>query len=161
MIFVKKRQRGVVLVVSLIFLVALTAVAAALMQNSTIDMKMSGASDDKVIAMQSAVSAMDELIFNQVAPNQTNLFARPVLGENFPLNESSLFASPPDKTTAFVVVTNNDYNLEVDCPHAKVASSTNTFTCNMLRAQITKRFGRNNENVILVNSGITQQLLKK
>ena len=31
----KTKQRGVVLIVALIFLVALTAVAAALMQNST------------------------------------------------------------------------------------------------------------------------------
>ena len=64
------KQRGVVLVVSLVFLVALTAVAAALMQNSTTDMKMSGASEEKVVALQEVVSAVDEVIFNQVGPGQ-------------------------------------------------------------------------------------------
>ncbi|MFQ3266042.1 MAG: type IV pilus assembly protein PilX, partial [Colwellia sp.] len=42
------KQRGVVLVVSLIFLIALTAVASALMLNTTTDMKMSGASEMQV-----------------------------------------------------------------------------------------------------------------
>lgn len=41
------KQKGVVLIISLVFLVALTAVAAALMQNTTTDMKMSGASEEK------------------------------------------------------------------------------------------------------------------
>ena len=51
-------QKGVVLVVSLVFLVALTAVAAALMQNSTIDMKMSGASEEKTVALQEVVLSL-------------------------------------------------------------------------------------------------------
>ena len=59
-------QQGVVLVVSLVFLIALTAVAAALMQNTTSDMIMSGASQEKVVATQEAVSAIDEIIFNYI-----------------------------------------------------------------------------------------------
>jgi hypothetical protein len=161
MIFVIKGQRGVVLIVSLVFLVALTAVAAALMQNSTTDIKMSGASEEKVVAVQAAISAVDELIFNQVAPAQTNLFARPISGENFPVKESKLFSVVPTDIKAEVDNTNNKYQLEIDCPHLKVASSTNTFTCNMLKIQINKKYGRKGHNEIVVNSGIAQQLLKK
>ena len=63
---IKSKQQGVVLVISLVFLIALTAVAAALMLNTTTDMRMSGASQEKVIATQEAVSAIDEIIYKNI-----------------------------------------------------------------------------------------------
>ena len=75
-----RNQTGVVLIVALVFLIALTAVAAALMQNSTTDMKMSGASEEKVVATQEAISASDEVIFRQVnAAVGNNKFALPIV----------------------------------------------------------------------------------
>ena len=93
------KQRGVVLIVSLVFLIALTAVAGALMQNSTLDMKMSGASEQKVIGVQDAISAVDEVINTQ----RGNGFIRPVRGSNFPIN-NPLPAISSTKATADVVV---------------------------------------------------------
>lgn len=151
----KTKQAGVVLVVSLVFLVALTAVAAALMQNTTTDMKMSGASERKVVAVQDAMSAVDEIIITQ----RTSGFIRPVRGINFPLN-NPLPATPSTSATADVVVANNNFLLEADCPHSKLASSTGVFTCNVLRVRISRDYGRNGNSNIQVSSGITQQLLK-
>ena len=89
-----KNQQGVVLIVSLVFLISLTAVVAALMQNTTADVKMSGASEQKMIATQSAVSAIDEVIYNQVAPGKTNVFARTISDSNFPnTNQAELLPS--------------------------------------------------------------------
>jgi len=157
-------QQGVVLVVSLVFLVALTAVAAALMQNTTTDMKMSGASQEKVIATQEAVSAIDEIIFNQVAPGQNNAFAaaivtfqnsdRDMMANLAFTNQSNQFGS------ATLGVVNNQFFLEADCPHSKLASSTQVFTCNVLRIQVNRNYGRNDTSTVNVNSGIAQQLLK-
>lgn len=156
------KQNGVVLVVSLVFLVALTAVAVALMQNSTTDMKMSGASEEKVVAVQDVVSAIDEVIFNQVDVGQTNLFARPVTGtDNFPITDQALLLpSSASESTADVEVANNEYNLDINCPHAKLASSNDVFSCNMLRIRTIRNYGRKGNSSISADSGIAQQLLK-
>jgi len=151
----KAKQRGVVLIVSLVFLVALTAVAAALMQNSSTDLKMSGASEQKVVAVQDAMSAVDEIIITQKGSG----FVRPVFGDNFPIG-NALPASPSTSATADVVVANNNFLLEADCPHSKFASSTGVFTCNVLRVRVSRNYGRKGNSNIQVSSGITQQLLK-
>lgn len=157
-----ENQKGVVLVVSLVFLVALTAVAAALMQNSTTDMKMSGASEEKVVALQEVVSAVDEVIFNQVGPGKDNAFSRPVTGDvNFPITDQTVLL--PDTTTkssARVEVANNELNLDIACPHLKLASSTEVFSCNILRVRANRNYGRTGQSNISADSGIAQQLLK-
>jgi hypothetical protein len=159
-----KSQQGVVLVVSLVFLVALTGVAGALMQNTTTDMKMSGASQDKVIATQAAVSAVDEIIFNQVAPGAVNAFAASIVtfkngdqnmkGAMPTLWDSEVF-DPPE-----LGVRNNPLFLEPSCPHSKVASSVQVFSCNVLRVRVNRKYGRNKTSAVNVNSGIAQQLLR-
>jgi hypothetical protein len=158
------KQQGVVLVVSLVFLVALTAVAAALMQNTTTDMKMSGASEEKVIAVQQAVSAVDEIIFNQVSPGKTNEFAAAIV--TFKDGEKDLTAEMPTlwDSNKFdppeLDVTNNEFMLEAGCPHSKVASSTQVFSCNVLKVQVNRKYGRDKTSVVNVNSGVAQQLLR-
>jgi hypothetical protein len=158
------KQQGVVLVVSLVFLVALTAVAAALMQNTTTDMKMSGASEEKVIAVQQAISAIDEIIFNQVSPGKTNEFAAAIV--TFKDGEKTLTAEMPTlwDSNKFdppeLDVINNEYLLEVGCPHSKLASSTQVFSCNILKVQVNRKYGRENTSAVNVNSGIAQQLLR-
>ena len=160
----KANQKGVVLVVSLVFLVALTAVAAALMQNSTTDMKMSGASEEKTAALQAVFSAVDEVIFNQVGPNQDNLFARPIsngVDGNFPIASAELLsATTTTASTARVDIANNTYNLDINCPHSKLASSTGVFTCNILRINAIRNYGREGRSNLSANAGIAQQLLK-
>lgn len=162
----KHRQRGVVLIVSLVFLVALTAVASALMLNSTTDMKMSGASEQKVVANQETLGAMDELIFRQVRPTagQVNDFASPII--TFKDNDKNVLADLTQSNThgdvveATIGLADNTYVLESDCPHSRAASSTQVFTCNVLRVQVRKLYGRKQASTVEINSGIAQQLLR-
>ncbi len=160
-----KNQQGVVLVVSLVFLIALTAVAAALMQNTTTDMKMSGASEEKVVADQEVVSAVDEYIYKQVTGGTgNNGFAAPVA--TFKDGAKNIITDLTSTNTgghidaASLDLANNQYQLEADCPHSKSASSAQVFTCNVLRIQISRKYGRNNTSTVEVNSGIAQHLLK-
>ncbi|TWX69930.1 hypothetical protein ESZ36_07360 [Colwellia demingiae] len=157
-----RNERGVVLVVSLVFLVALTAVAAALMQNSTTDMKMSGASEEKSVALEEVISAVDEVIFNQVSAGQVNRFSRPASGGvNFPIiNQALLLPNTATKSSARVDVANNQFNLDITCPTLKVASSTEVFSCNILRVKTNRNYGRTGQSNISADSGIAQQLLK-
>ncbi|XQW86007.1 pilus assembly PilX family protein [Thalassotalea piscium] len=159
------QQQGVVLIVALIFLVALTAVAVALMQNSSSDVRMSGASEEKVVATQQAISATDEVIADQLSGAAgTNAFAFPLV--KFPIKglESNLTATLKADTTAEIDISNNNLKLEGDCPHSSNASSAGTIKCNFLRTQVIKTYGRKNTsnvktNRIIVNSGVAQQLL--
>ncbi|MBA6253689.1 MAG: type IV pilus assembly protein PilX [Colwellia sp.] len=148
------KQSGVVLIVSLVFLIALTAVAAALMQNTTIDMKMSGASEEKVVATQEAVSAIDEVIYKEVTQiSGTNAFASEIA--KFPL---SPVVSSASNTSAEITLA-NPYKIAADCPHSRAASSVQVFKCNVLKVQVTRLYGRTNKSTIEVNSGVSQQLL--
>jgi len=161
----QNKQQGVVLVVSLVFLIALTAVAAALMQNTTTDMKMSGASEEKVFADQCIVSSVDELIFKQVTSGTgNNGFAKSVAtfkdGAKDVIGDLASTKVSCDINAASLDIANNQYELEADCPHSRSASSAQVFTCNVLRIQINKKYGRNKTSTVEVNSGIAQHLLK-
>jgi len=158
-------QRGVVLIVALVFLIALTAVAAALMANTTTDMKMSGASEERVVAIQEAMSAVDELIFRQVNAN-TNAFASPIVrfddADFFNFKNTLTVTNNNGKITAAAVsVANNELELEPDCPHSRSASSAQVFTCNVLQIQVTRKYGRTDASTVEVNTGIAQQLLRQ
>jgi Tfp pilus assembly protein PilX len=155
------KQRGVVLIVSLVFLIALTSVAAVIMQNTTTDMKMSGASEDKVIATQEAVSSIDEVIYRQVnGGSGNNSFSSAIVKFPLTLTDTLTKTNSGNTTTATVDITNNEFELEADCPHSTSASSTQIFTCNVLRVQVNRHYGRTKTNKIVVNSGVAQQLLR-
>lgn len=161
-----KHQQGVVLIVSLVFLIALTAVAVALMQNSSSDVRMSGASEEKVIATQQAISVNDEVIADQLSGAAgTNSFAFALV--KFPITglQNNLTATLKPNTVALIDIVNNDLKLESDCPHSRSASSSDVFSCNVLRTQVIKTYGRANTsgiqtNRVIVNSGVAQQLLR-
>ncbi len=149
-----KRQSGVVLIISLVFLVALTAVAAALMQNTATDMKMSGASQDKLVALQETQSEMDNIIYNQVRKvNGTNGFTSALA--LFPLTPAVTKASI---TTAKITIV-NPLQLIADCPHTLAASSVQVFKCNVLNVNVVRRYGRTRNSAIEINAGIAQQLI--
>jgi hypothetical protein len=161
-----RNQTGVVLIVALVFLIALTAVAAALMQNSTTDMKMSGASEEKVVATQEAISASDEVIFRQVnAAVGNNKFASPIVLFNDldfrNVTDNLDITNVDEDTTATIDISNNDFELESPCPRSMAGSgfSTAIITCNVLRVRIIRSYGRKNTNEVEVNTGVAQQLL--
>jgi len=158
-----KKQQGVVLVVSLVFLIALTAVAAALMQNTTTDMKMSGASEEKVIADQCAVSAVDEFFFRQItAGSGNNEFEESVATfREGAKNVSGALTSTKPKcfiASASLDLDNNPYNLALPCPRALNPSGEGQVKCNVLRIEVSRKYGRNNTSTVQVNSGIVQQV---
>ncbi len=140
------KSKGFVLVTALVFLIALTAVASMLVLNTTTDMKMSGASQEKVIAAQEAFSAVDEVILIQTTG--TNLF----VGTAFPKD-----VAVGDDETSATITSSSMNNLAVTCPASTSPSSI--FKCNVLSIQVTRNYGNNASNNISVNAGIAQQLL--
>lgn len=160
----KRKQSGVVLLVSLVFLIALTAVAAALMQNTTTDIKMSGATQDKMVASQEALGSVDEVIFKQVTQSGgDNGFARNTMEYIRDSNNDGepdgvpVTVSASDTTAVISLATPNP--VEAQCPHSRSASSVQLFSCNVLSIRVERKYGRKNNQEIGVNAGISQQLL--
>lgn len=163
----RKSQQGVVLVVSLVFLIALTAVAAALMQNTTTDMKMSGASEEKVIATQEVISAVDEYIFRQVTGGTgNNAFKAPVAtfrdGAQNIVADLTLANKDGAIDAASLDLSNNKYHLQPDCSHLPKTKATESglTSCNLLTIQISRKYGRKSTSKVEANSGIAQIVLK-
>jgi len=148
------KQQGVVLVVALVFLAALTAVAAALMQNASTDVKMSGANQEKTVATQEAVSGLDELLYNEITKaDGVNDLTREVA--NFPL--INLPVTPANTTTRVEFA--SPFNLVTDCPPSRAASSVQVIKCYALRVEVNKQYGKNNNSTVEVRSGVAQQVL--
>ena len=147
----KSKQQGIVLIVSLVFLVALTAVASVLMLNTSSDMKMSGASQEKVNAIQEAISSIDQIIYTQTE-GSTNAFSASV----FPISMNAVVTST--NTTANIDMANTN-NLVVDCPSSNMAWGVEQANCNLLRVQVTKLYGRSNTSNVQVNAGIAKLLI--
>lgn len=155
------KQKGIVLVVSLVFLVALTAVAAALMQNTTTDMKMAGASNEKVIATEEAISAIDEIINYQLSVRAINVFTQDL--NNVATYSSADLLPVATKTGASASsrVIANPFLDTLKCPRARPgeANSDGTIDCNYLQLQIQRPYGRNKTSNVLVDADIAQQLI--
>ena len=67
-----KHQSGIVLVVSLVFLIALMGIASMLMLNTVIDMKMAGANQDKVLALESAIGELESVMLSELSIAKTS-----------------------------------------------------------------------------------------
>lgn len=151
LIDIGKKQQGVVLIVSLVFLVALTAVASALMLNTTSDMKMSGSSQTKVNAVQEVISSIDQVVAAQVQGN-INSFTL----SQFPISMDSVVTSP--NTTANITTASAN-SIAVECPRMKLTWDNEGSDCNLLRIQSTKLYGRANTSTVQVNAGIAQLII--
>tara|TARA_B110000881_G_scaffold187434_1_gene176772 strand:+ start:131 stop:637 length:507 start_codon:yes stop_codon:yes gene_type:complete len=160
-IYQQEKQQGVVLIVALIFLVALSSLAATLMQNTTTDIKMSAASEAKVVAQQKALSVVERIIYYQRKVGKINIFSQPLTSEFFPnIKQEQLLAITDKNVTAQVDIAQGMSTLTVDCPHQYLASSVQLINCQVLTLKINQQYGRNHKNTIEVNAGIIQQLLK-
>ena len=149
--FKTSAQSGFVLITSIVFLVALTAVASVLMLNASSDIKMSGASEEKLIAIQATVSALDETVADQIRGN-VNLFA----GKDFPKPVNTITSV----SVKSVVIDNElDTNEPTDCPHTTLSSSNQLLKCNVVSIAVSNEYGRNKTSEVRANANIAQQLL--
>lgn len=156
------RQQGVVLIVSLVFLIALTAVAAALMQNTTTDIKMAGASQEKSIVTQETISETERVIFNQYRKEAgPSMFSQTItapvaLAVNQP-DGAPLMPGGGDAVTG-VASNVNQFSFVASCPRALLGTSSSEVDCTYTRIQVTRMYGRDFNHSIQVNSSVAQEL---
>lgn len=149
------QQNGVVLIVSLVFLIALTTIASSLMLNTTIDIKISGVNQEKLIINQEAISVINEVIAQQVeAVNDENHFTHDET--TYPY---SVMLNRLNTQANIVLASNKSHN--VNCSHSELPSSIDVVRCHHFIIEVSKSYGRNNHQRIMVKAGISQQVLNK
>lgn len=156
----RHKQKGVVLIVTLVFLVALTGVAGALMQSTTSDMKMTSASNEKVIATQAAISGIDEIVDNQINQRDVNLFAGSLQELVAASSAELLPADSKIGAEASAAMINNPTFEEKKCLRGERGNGNDedTRTCNIFELRVTRAYGRNDTSTVSVNALISQEL---
>lgn len=145
------RQEGFVLLMSLVMVVAITAIAVSLMSTSSMDMKMATAAEDREMATHVARGGNDELYYNAV--NRT-------------INSQNYFAAFSSSTTSAQYQSTHgavsrvswasSVQVETDCPRSK--DPTEGLMCIYLQATTAKTYGPNNAHQVNVVSGVAQQV---
>ena len=147
----KRQQQGFVLMVSLVMVVAITAIAVTLMSSSTLDTKMAVVTEEREMATHHAKGGNDQLFYNAVnrIVNEQNYFAAFSVSQ-----ESQEFVSTHGAVSS--VTWASDNHVETDCPRSK--APTEGLRCNYLNTTTQKTFGPGNVNQINVVSGVAQQV---
>ena len=147
----KGKQQGFVLMVSLVMVVAITAIAVTLMSSSTLDTKMAVVTEEREMASHHAKGGNDQLFYNAVnrTVNEQNYFAAFSVSQ-----ESAQYVSTHGAIST--VTWASDNHVETDCPRSK--APTEGLRCNYLNATTSKTFGPGDVNQINVVSGVAQQV---
>ena len=146
------QQRGVVLVVALVMLVAITGVAVALMISSGIDNKMMSSAQEAQVAMNEAVGAHDEAYNSEIIQvgGQNQFTLRIDVGNSLPVKESGAntggniqtYSAIPEATT---------------CPPSHFPNS-GSLLCTFSRVVTNTNYGENGQ-AIRIQSVVAQQIL--
>ncbi len=147
-----QRQRGFVLMVSLVMVIAITGIAASLLSSSSMDMKMATAAESREMATHMSRGGNDQLYYNAVnrTVNGQNYFAAFATSDDS-VNYTS--TNGADSTVSWVTDTPRT---ETDCPRSK--DPTEGLQCIYLQATTVKTFGPNDANQVNVVSGVAQQV---
>lgn len=138
-----KKQKGIVLFLSLIVLVIMTVIGIALAVNSNQSMRMAGAGSERVEAMASAHGAQDSVIDTNKGAILSNLDA--VLNAGTMLGVTSTITPTP-----FV---------DVNCQRKPDASGPGSFLCRRAEISSVAAFGRNNMGQLTIVAGIEQEVI--
>lgn len=146
------KQTGMVLVVAMIMLIAITGVAVALLVSSGVDNKMMSSAQEAELAMNEARGAHDEVYsrnVNQVGGIQNQFTLRIPVGQSLPAPETQ-------PNTAGVVTVYSAIPEPTTCPPQHSASSSTK--CNYHRVSTTTNYGEVGQT-INIDSVVSQQLL--
>jgi len=139
-----KKQKGIVLFLSLIVLILMTVIGVALAVNSTQSMRMSGAGSDRIGAMASAIGAQDKVIVSQQGKIMANMSAVTTV-------EDAAFGV----INTFTPMVSGD----VTCQRSSKASSSSLIMCRRVEVSSEAKFGRDGMGRLTVVAGIEQEVL--
>lgn len=150
----KAKQQGVVLIVALIMVVAVTGIAVTLMSSSSIDIKITNAAFEREEAENTLMGNVQKVIATEVAKDgaSTLLFAQ----EQIP-GDSIALGSIGNTQSELSNINNGAMNL--NCP--RDYAPTPVIVCNMVQINSTLTYGSKSKHTITVTTGIAQQMARQ
>ncbi|MCE2596531.1 hypothetical protein K6Y31_17180 [Motilimonas cestriensis] len=147
-----KFQQGIALFISIILLLLLSGLTTLLMSNASLDLKMAGASAQRIDADQQLEGAIGEILTNTNASQQ---FATAALDTQFEVKHIK------NISTSVVAI-----NEQPSCARSKDPSSVGLFSCRYLDTRLSKQYGRakiggGHQGENAAGLGVEQKLLKK
>ncbi|MCE0558652.1 MULTISPECIES: PilX N-terminal domain-containing pilus assembly protein [unclassified Motilimonas] len=147
-----KFQQGIALFISIILLLLLSGLTTLLMSNASLDLKMAGASAQRIDADQQLEGAISEILTNANASQQ---FATAALDTKFEVKHIK------NISTAIIAI-----NEQPSCARSKEPSSVGLFSCRYLDTRLSKQYGRaktggGHQGENAAGLGVEQKLLKK
>ena len=146
------KQRGVVLIMSMVMVVAIMAVAVTLMSSSTLDIKMTHAVMEREEAENLLYGEVQRIIQQQqqLATNSVFLLPR----EQIPEGGEPVAA---DNGVTAVVRNLNNGELELYCP--RQFAYTSGVVCNMTEVAATVNYGDKGRHNVTIVMGVGQELV--
>lgn len=145
------KQQGVVLIVALIMVVAVTGIAVTLMSSASVDIKITNAAFEREDAENVLMGNVQKVIVTEAAKDG----ASKLLYTQAQLPEGSI-ALTTIGDTASELSNLNDGVLDLPCP--RDYKYTAGISCNMVQINSTITYGSKSKHTLTVTTGIAQQM---
>lgn len=146
------KQQGVVLIVALIMVVAVTGIAVTLMSSSSIDIKITNAAQEREAAENELIGTVQEVISNETSLNSNSRF----FNHRVNVPDTGLDLGIVNNTTN-TMFNRNAGPLALKCPRR--FDSSEIYKCNMLEINSTVQYGTKSTHSLTIRSGVAQQML--
>ncbi|GKW52090.1 hypothetical protein NCCP2140_11430 [Pseudoalteromonas sp. NCCP-2140] len=146
-----KKQQGVVLIVALIMVVAVTGIAVTLMNSSSIDIKITTAVQEREVAENELFGNVQQVIAAEAAQGGNSAF----LMKAAEIPEGGFNMGSIGDTTNTMTNLNNGA-LDLPCP--RKYNFTSGVSCNMIQVDSTITYGRKSIHVLTISTGVAQEM---
>ena len=160
------KQQGVVLIIALIMVIAVTGIAVTLMSSSTIDIKITNAAQEREVAENQLIGEVLRVIASEAKKGADSNF---FLTRDETKTDTGEFESDDSKKYIFEkditepghdmksIMTNlNNGSLELNCPRSY--SFTAGVSCNMVQVSTTIEYGSKSKHQLTIVTGIAQEM---
>ncbi|MBQ4833186.1 pilus assembly protein PilX [Pseudoalteromonas sp. MMG010] len=146
-----KKQSGIVLLTALIMVIAVTSIAVTLMSNSSVDIKITNAAQERDVAENQLMGEVQRLIAEEASLGADSRFL--YTNEDVP-SDGMVLDADADMKSNMVNLNNGEQSLQ--CPRR--FSYTAGVTCNMIEVTTTISYGSKNQHGLSVVTGVAQEM---
>lgn len=145
------KQQGVVLIVALIMVVAVTGIAVTLMSSSSIDIKITNAAQEREVADNLLIGTVQQVIADEASKGGNSRF----LYSRVRVPEVGIDLGDIGDTSNTMTNLNNGA-LDLPCPRR--FNFTAGVSCNMVQVDTTITYGSKSKHTLTIVSGVAQEM---
>ncbi|WP_404340661.1 pilus assembly protein PilX [Pseudoalteromonas mariniglutinosa] len=145
------KQQGVVLIIALIMVVAVTGIAVTLMSSSSIDIKITNAAQEREVADNELMGTVQQMIADEAQRGGASRF----LLTPAEIPAQGLDMGTIGNTTSRLTNLNNGA-LDLTCPRR--FNFTAGVSCNMIQVETTISYGSKSNHTLTIVSGVAQEM---